>query len=348
MSELQKLFRTAYQYQASDLYITSGSKPILRMHGELIAIEEHPVLTRQTAESYILEVMNPDQRKRFEQTSDIDFSYDVPHVARFRVNIFVQRKGIGATFRLIPETIKSIDELGLPNHLKKLIHYKNGLILTTGPAGSGKSTTLAALLDEINRQKSCHILTIEDPIEFIHENKKSIIEQREVGTHTQSFHRALKAGFREDTNVILIGELRDPENFSLALTAAETGHLVLSSIHTSGAAGAVNRIIDSFPAEQQGQIRFQLSESLRAVIWQTLVKKKDETGRIAATEIMLNNKAISNLIRKGHTHQIHSIIETRAKEGMQSMRQSLESLVEKGLISQKTAEENMPAEMEMT
>lgn len=348
MSDLQKLFRTAYQYQASDLYITSGSKPILRLYGELVNIEEHPVLNKQTAESYILEIMNADQRKRFEQTSDIDFSYEIPNLAHFRVNVFVQRKGIGATFRLIPETIQSIDQLGLPNQLKKLIHYKNGLILTTGPAGSGKSTTLAALLDEINTQKSCHILTIEDPIEFIHENKKSIIEQREVGTHTQSFHRALKAGFREDTNVILIGELRDPESFSLALTAAETGHLILSSIHTNGAANAVNRIIDSFPAEQQEQIRAQLSESLRAVIWQTLVKRKDEKGRIAATEIMLSNKAISNLIRKGHAHQIHSVIETRAKEGMQSMRQSLNDLVEKGVISQKTAEEHMPSEIEMT
>ncbi|MBI5755086.1 PilT/PilU family type 4a pilus ATPase [Candidatus Peregrinibacteria bacterium] len=347
MPEINKLLRTAHQYQASDLYVTTGARPILRIHGGLIAIEEHPILTREKTEAYLLEIMSSDQKKYFEQNSDIDFAIEIKNIARFRVNIFVQRKGIGATFRLIPEKIKTLDELELPEQLKKIAHFKDGLVLTTGPAGSGKSTTLAAILDEINRTKQYHIVTIEDPIEFIHENKKSIIEQREVGAHTHSFHKALRAGLREDTNVILIGELRDPESFSLALSAAETGHLILGSINTRGTENTINRIIDSFPSEQQNQIRMQLSTSMRAIMWQTLVKRKDTEGRVAAVEILFNNKAISNLIRKSQTHQMQSIIETRQKEGMQTMEHAISELLRRGIIDEKDAMEGMPTEMEI-
>lgn len=348
MSEIDKLLRTAYQYQASDLYITTGAHPTLRIHGDLVAIEEHPILTRERAEAYLLEVMSAEQKKYFEQNSDIDFAIERKNIARFRVNVFVQRKGIGATFRLIPEKIKTIDELELPEQLKKIAHFKDGLVLTTGPAGSGKSTTLAAILDEVNRTKQYHIVTIEDPIEFIHENKKSIIEQREVGTHTQSFHNALRAGLREDTNAILIGELRDLDSFSLALSAAETGHLILGSVNTRGTENTINRIIGSFPSEQQNQIRMQLSTSLRAVVWQTLVKRKDTEGRVAAVEILFNNKAISNLIRKNQTHQIQSIIETRQKDGMQTMEHAISDLLRRGIVDEKAAMESMPTEMEIS
>lgn len=348
MLKLEKLLRTAYQYQASDVYITTGSKPILRIHGDLVNIEEHAVLTKSMAEGYILEIMTESQRKCFEKNLDIDFSFEAPKVTRFRVNIFVQRKGIGATFRLIPERVKTIDELDLPSQIKKIAQFKNGLVLITGPAGSGKSSTLAAILDEINSQKNYHIVTIEDPIEFTHENKKSIIEQREVGTHTQSFQQALRASLREDSNVVLIGELRDYESFSLALTAAETGHLILSTVHTSGVENAINRIIDSFPSDQQNQIRAQLSESLKAVMWQNLVKRKNKPGRIAAMEIMFQNKAISNLIRKGHIHQIPSIVETRLKDGMHSMEQSLKQLAAEGHITEEEAIQNTPDEIELS
>lgn len=346
MAKIDKIFRTTAQYNASDLYLTVGSKPTLRINGDLVSIEEHPPLDRKLAEEYILEILTPTQKKQFEQTSDLDFSLDAK-IARFRVNVFVQRQGIGAVFRLIPEKVKSIDELNLPSQLKKIADFKRGLVLTAGPAGSGKSSTLAAILNEINQTHSYHIITIEDPIEFVHHNQKSIIEQREIGTHTQSFQKAFKASLREDSNVILVGELRDPESFALALTAAETGHLVLGTIHTSGAARSIDRIIDAFPPTQHSQIRAQLSESLRAIIWQTLIKREDNTGRIAACEILFNNQAISNLIRKSHIHQINSVIETRSREGLQTMQKHLQALATQGIISAQTAQENMPEEMDL-
>ncbi len=348
MSELKKLFRTAYQYQASDLYITTGAKPILRIHGELVAIEEHPILTKEKAEEYIVQIFTPEQKKQFEKTSDIDFAFEAKNIARFRVNVFVQRKGIGATFRLIPEKVKTLDELNLPDQLKKIVHFKNGLVLFTGPTGSGKSTTLAALINQINKEKGYHILTIEDPIEFIHENKRSVIEQREVGMHTESFHKALRAGLREDTNLIMVGELRDPETFALALTAAETGHLVLGSVHTKGAESTINRIIDVFPEGQQAQIRTQLAESLRAIVWQTLVKRKDLKGRIAAMEILFFNNAISNMIRKDQVHQIQSILQTRVKDGMQTMERHLSLLVKNNIIDDSEAKNALPDENDNT
>ena len=345
--ELDKIFRTAVEYKASDIYITTGTKPVLRIHGDLVLVEEHAILTKETAEKYIFEVMTPEQKKIFLEKLDIDFAVEIPGVARLRVNVFLQRKGIGASFRLIPTKVLSMDELALPQQLKKIPRMNNGIVLVTGPTGSGKSTTLAALLNEINIAQKCHIVTIEDPIEFVHENKLSVIEQREIGVHTQSFAKALRASLREDPDVVMIGEMRDLETMALAITAAETGHLVFATVHTSGASKAVDRVIDAFPPEQQNQIRIQFSESLRAVVWQNLLKRKDGNGRIGAYEILFNNNAIANMIRKSKTFQISSAIETGMAEGMQTMKRALSQMVEQGLISDETARENMPEEVEV-
>jgi twitching motility protein PilT len=344
--QLDKIFRTAVQYKASDVYITTGCKPILRINGDLIAIEEHSPLTKKLTEEYLLETMNEEQKNYFIKNLDLDFSLDIPSIARFRVNLFVQRKGMGGVFRLIPENVYSLDELGLPDTLKQITQRKNGLVIVTGPTGSGKSTTLAAMLNEINETSAQHIITIEDPIEFVHENKQSIIEQREVKTHTLTFQRALKSALREDPDVILLGEMRDLETISLAITAAETGHLVFTTLHTNGAAKSVDRIIDAFPFEQQNQIRAQLSESLIAVVWQNLVKTKDGKGRVAPMEIMMNNSGIANMIRKGKTHQITSTIETGFREGMQTMKKAVTDLMEADIITEETAMECLPPEFE--
>ena len=346
MVQLEKIFRTALQYRASDVYITSGCKPVLRINGDLIYIEEHPVLTKKMAEDYLLELMTDEQKKYFASNLDLDFSIDLESIARFRVNMFVQRKGIAAAFRLIPEVVYSLDELGLPEQLKKIPMLDTGLVIVTGPTGSGKSTAMAAILNEININEARHIITVEDPIEFVHQNKKSIFEQREVKSHTKSFHNALRSCLREDPDVVYIGEMRDLETISLAITAAETGQLVLATLHTSGAAKSVDRIIDAFPFEQQNQIRAQISESLRAVVWQNLLKTKDNKGRIAALEIMFNNNAIANMIRKSKTHQIDSAIETGFKEGMQTMKKSISDLLEADLISEEEAIGNLPQEFE--
>lgn len=344
--QLDKIFRTAVQYKASDVYITTGCKPVLRINGDLILIEEHPVLTKKMAEDYLLEILTEEQRNFFAKNLELDFSLDVPSISRFRVNIFVQRKGMGACFRLIPEVVFSLDELGMPETLKTITQYNNGLVIVTGPTGSGKSTTLAAMMNEINANEAQHMITIEDPIEFVHENKKSIIEQREVKTHTISFEKALRSALREDPDVILVGEMRDLETISLAITAAETGHLVFATLHTSGAAKSVDRMIDAFPFEQQNQIRAQLSESLRAVIWQNLLKTKDGKGRIAPLEIMVNNSGITNMIRKAKTHQIDSAIETGFKEGMQTMKKAVTDMLEADLITEEEALKSIPPEFE--
>lgn len=345
--KLDKIFRTALQYKASDVYITTGAKPILRINGDLVRIKAHEVLTKKMAEEYLLEIMNEEQRRKFEKSLDLDFSVDIEDIARFRVNMFVQRQGIGAIFRTIPANVYTMDELNLPDQLRRIPDFPNGLVIVTGPTSSGKSTTLASIINEINISSAKHIITVEDPIEFIHENKKSIINQREVGTHTLSFQRALKSSLREDPDVILIGEMRDLETISLAITAAETGHLVLGTLHTSGAAKSIDRIIDAFPHEQQNQIRTQLAESLQAIVWQTLLKTKDGKGRIGAYEIMFRNHAIANMIRKGNTHQIDSVIETSTKEGMQNMKKALEDLVNADLVSEEEAMIHMPMEIDV-
>lgn len=347
MYKLNKIFRTALQYQASDIYIATGVKPTLRINGDLVAISEHPELTKKMAEEYLLEILTSEQKKRFEQSLDMDFSLDIETVARFRVNMFVQRKGISAAFRLIPENVRTMDELGLPAQLKKATSYKNGLVIVTGPTGCGKTTTLASMINEINRNQKKHIITIEDPIEYTHQNNQSLIQQREVGNHTHSFQKALRSALRESPDIILVGEMRDLETMQLAITAAETGHLVFATLHTRGAATSINRIIDSFPTEQQNQIRAQISESLKAVFWQNLVKTKDGKSRIGAFEVMFVNNAVANLIRKGATHQMNSIIETSSKEGMQTMKKSLQDLLQAGLISEEEALIYMPKDFEL-
>ncbi|MFA7277555.1 MAG: type IV pilus twitching motility protein PilT [Candidatus Gracilibacteria bacterium] len=345
--KLDKIFRTAIQYKASDIFISTGSKPILRINGDLIAVEDHPILTKQMAEDYLLETLNEIQKKKFEQTLDLDFSLEIENIGRFRVNMFVQRKGISAAFRIIPEVVFSLDELALPQQIRQITQLKQGLVIITGPTGSGKSTTLAAIANEINEKQSKHIITIEDPIEFTHENKKSMFEQREVGTHTASFAKALKASVRENPDIIIVGEMRDLETMSLAITAAETGHLVLATMHTSGAARSVDRIIDAFPPSQQNQIRTQLAESLKAVVWQNLLKTKDRKGRLAALEIMFVNNAISNMIRKEKTFQINSAIETGLRDGMQTMKKAVMDLLQADLITEEDAMANIPPEFEI-
>ncbi|MBT3864500.1 PilT/PilU family type 4a pilus ATPase [Candidatus Peregrinibacteria bacterium] len=347
MYKLDKILRTAVKYKASDLFLSTGAKPALRINGEIIIIEDHDVLTKKIAEDYLLETLNDKQKKTFEQTLDIDFSLNIEDIARFRVNMFVQRRGISAAFRLIPEMVVSLDELGMPPQMKRLTKYKKGLVIVTGPTGSGKSTTAAALLNEVNQNEKKHIVTVEDPIEFVHKNQKSIIEQREVGIHTMSFQKALKSSLRENADIVMIGEMRDLETMQLAITAAETGQLVIATMHTSGAANSINRIVDSFPFEQQNQVRAQLSESLLAVVWQNLLKTKDNKGRVAALEIMFNNNAIANMIRKQSTHQVDSVIETSTKEGMQTMKKAVTDLFHGGLITEEAALENIPRQSEI-
>ncbi len=344
MYKLDKIFRTAVQYQASDIFIATGAKPTLRINGDLIQIAEHPILTKKLAEEYLLEILSEEQRKHFSESLDMDFSIDIENIARFRVNMFVQRKGISAAFRLIPETVITMDELGLPAQIKKVTQMKNGLVIVTGPSGSGKTTTLAAILNEFNRTQKKHIITIEDPIEYVHKDNQCVIQQREVGIHTHSFNSALKAALRENPDIIMVGEMRDLETIQNAISAAETGHLVIATLHTLGCADSVNRIIDSFPGDQQNQVRAQLSESLRAVFWQTLIKTQDSKGRVAAFEIMFNNNAIGNMIRKAATHQIGSVIETSTKEGMQTMKKAITDLLQAGLITEEAALQNLPRE----
>ncbi len=335
--DIQKIFSTAAKYGASDIYLTVGIKPTLRINGKLVPIEEHPVLSKKMAEEYLASIMSEEQKKYFAENLDIDFGMNVPGVSRFRVNIYIQSKGIGGVFRLIPEDVKSLDDLNLPAQLKKIADLKQGIVLVTGPTGQGKSTTMASIIHEINTRHQYNIITVEDPIEFIHSNQSSIINQREVGTHTQSFANALRAALRESTDVILVGEMRDLETIQLALTAAETGHLVLSTLHTSGASKSVDRIIDAFPPEQQNQVRTQLAESLRAIVWQQLLPRADDQGRVAALEILFSNSAISNLIRKGKTYQIQSVLETSMKDGMQTMEAAIEGLQSQGFVTQETA-----------
>lgn len=340
--KIETILQEAIQRNASDVYMTTGSKPVFRVSGDLVFLDSHPVLSATDASAYLMEIMSEDQAKEFKQKMDLDFSFQLPDTNRFRVNIFMQRKGIGGVFRLIPSKVLTMAELGLPESVNKIPNFPNGLVLVTGPTGSGKSTTLASMIHEVNNNTDAHIITIEDPIEFVYENKKSVIDQREVRTNTESFQNALRAALREDPDVILVGEMRDMETIALAITAAETGHLVLATLHTSGAAKTIDRIINVFPGERQNQIRSELSEVLRVVIWQKLLRKKEGKGRVGAYEILFNNTAVANLIRDNKIHQISSAIETGAKDGMQTMPQSVVSLLKKSLITQEEAVENLP------
>ena len=333
--DITQLLQFCYSQKGSDLHVSAGEPPVMRVDGQMQRIKV-PALTGEQTQSMLYDIMGDNQRKIFEERSDIDFSIEVGETARFRVNIFRQRRGMGAVFRLIPTTILTLEQLGLPSILSKLTRTEKGLILVTGPTGSGKSTTLAAMINQINEERRQHILTIEDPIEFVHQSKKSLINQREVGPHTQSFANALKAALREDPDIILVGELRDLETIQLALTAAETGHLVMGTLHTSSAPKTVDRIIDVFPPSQQAQVRAMLSESIQAVVTQTLCRKIGG-GRVGALEIMIGTNAVKNLIREGKIHQLPSVLQTSQNVGMRTMEMSLLELLASNLISPETA-----------
>lgn len=331
MAEIDKLFKIMIAQNASDMHLSSGAPPYLRIHGSMAKLD-HPALDNQGVQSLVFGILSDKQKRQFIENWELDCSYQIPGVGRFRVNVFMQRRGMGAVFRVIPEDIKTVHELGLPKNLLQLVDVPRGLIVVTGPTGSGKSTTLAALIHTINMEKKEHILTIEDPIEFVHENQSSLVNQREVSSHTKSFASALKAALREDPDIILVGEMRDLETIQLAMTAAETGHLVFGTLHTNSAAKTVDRIIDVFPEAQQAQIRVMLAESLRGVVAQTLFPRIDRPGRVAAIELLINTPAVANLIREGKTFQIPSSMQTGADVGMITFETSITKLVQQGKI----------------
>lgn len=334
--EINELLSYALESGASDLHLSSGSIPMVRINGSMKPLNR-PALEDDDMESILPQVMDSEQINRLGEDREIDFSYRLDGQGRFRVNFFHQIRGLAGVFRAIPEVPKGFDELSLPPILASLSLLENGLVLLTGPTGSGKSTTLAAMVDHVNQNKSKHIITIEDPVEYFHQSQQCLINQRELGHTTHSFANALRAALREDPDVILVGEMRDLETISLALTAAETGHLVLSTLHTSSAIKAVDRIIDIFPASQKSQIRSMLSESLEAVIAQKLLPTKDEKGRIPACEVMIATTAIRNLIREDRIYQIASIMQSGGVDGMQTLDQDLQRLVSQGLIERAKA-----------
>ncbi len=330
--DLTEMLKFAIQSGASDLHISSGESPMLRIHGDIKRIDMEP-LTEEDVHNVIYDILNDQQRKFFEEHQELDFSIPLGEYGRFRVNVFKQNRGEAAVLRTIPNKVKSFEELGLPNICKSIAKADKGLVLVTGPTGSGKSTTLATMVDLINTSSNKHIITIEDPIEFIHESKKCLINQREVGEHTHNFANALRSALREDPDVILVGEMRDLETISLALTAAETGHLVFATLHTNNAPKTIDRIVDAFPAGQQAQIRTMLSETLYAVVSQILIKQTDGKGRVPALEIMICTPAIKNLIREAKTAQIFSTLQTSQKHGMQTMEASIKYLLARRIIS---------------
>ena len=332
MAKIDALFKMMQQQGASDLHISTGAPPILRLHGEMARIKS-PDLTNEQVKALLFEILDEEQVETFEATRDLDFAYSIEGLARFRGNILDTHRGIAAVFRIIPSEILTADQLKLPEGVRKMTRFNKGLVLVTGPTGSGKSTTLAAMIDLINSTRKEHILTLEDPLEFIHQNKLSLLNQRQIGTHSLSFANALKAALREDPDIILVGEMRDLETIELAMSAAETGHLVFGTLHTNSAPKTIDRIIDVFPTDAQEQVRSMLGESLKGVVCQQLLKTADGKGRVAALEIMLGNAAVGNLIREGKTFQIPSIIQTARGEGMQLMDSHLMSMLDEGKIT---------------
>ena len=330
--EISDLLAFSVKNKASDLHLSAGLPPMIRVHGDVRRINV-PALDHSTVHDMVYDIMNDGQRKVYEENLEVDFSFEVPNLARFRVNAFVQNRGAAAAFRTIPSKVLTLEQLNAPKIFADIANQPRGIVLVTGPTGSGKSTTLAAMIDHINEKEFGHILTVEDPIEFVHESKKCLINQREVGPHTMSFSNALRSALREDPDVILVGEMRDLETIRLALTAAETGHLVFGTLHTSSAAKTIDRIVDVFPAAEKEMVRSMLSESLRAVISQTLLKTKDGNGRVAAHEIMIGTPAIRNLIRENKVAQMYSSIQTGQQFGMQTLDQCLTDLVRRNVVA---------------
>lgn len=337
--DINKLLTFTKESGASDLHLNAGSVPMIRIDGNMkkITIPGVDVLPDELVRKMLFSIMSEDQVKAFNEDLESDFGHEIEGVARYRANVFLQRHGVAGVFRVIPNTLLEFDILGLPEQTKELIHAERGLVVVTGPTGSGKSTTLASIIDQINQQRAAHIITVEDPIEFAHDSKMSLVSQREVGSNTQSFSNALRAALREDPDVILVGEMRDLETVSLAITAAETGHLVFGTLHTNSAAKTIDRIINVFPTTEQNQIRMMLSESLIGVIAQALLVRAEGKGRIGAYEVMRGTPSIRNMVREGKTFQIPSDIQTGRQFGMQTLSQHLKELVEAGKVTAKEA-----------
>ncbi len=332
VNSIDELLEHMVARNASDLHVTVGTPPVIRVRGEVERVDEYAPLSPDETQELLYRILSSEQQKNLEIKRQLDFSHSIPGLARFRVNVYFQRESIGAAFRLIPAEIKTLEELGIPATLHQLAEKPRGLVLVTGPTGSGKSTTLAAIIDEINRNRSEHILTIEDPIEFLHRHKRCIVNQREIGPDATSFAEALRAALRQDPDVILVGEMRDLETISTALTAAETGHLVFGTLHTQSAPSTIDRIIDVFPAEQQEQIRIQIASSLQGVVTQALLPTADGMGRVPALEVLLPDDAVRNLSRQGKVEQIYSVMQTNTGRGMQTMEQSLADLITRGVV----------------
>src|SRR5688572_32058845 len=335
--DITQLLQFGVEQGASDCHLSAGEPPMIRIDGDLKKLD-NPALTKEEVHALVYDIMNDVQRRVFEETHECDFSFELGKVARFRVNVFLQRKGEGAVFRTIPTKVMSLEELGMPPILKQLCEKDKGLILVTGPTGSGKSTTLAGMIDYINNSFEGHILTVEDPIEFVHLSKKCLVNQRELGLHTHSFANALRSALREDPDIIIVGDMRDLETIHLTCTTVETGHLVFATLHTSSAPKTVDRVIDVFPPNQQAQIRAQFAESIEAVITQTLLKKKGASGRVPALEIMIGTTAVRNLIREGKIHQLPGTMQVSKKDGMQTMDMALLDIVARGLVTKDEAQ----------
>ncbi|MBS7338936.1 MAG: type IV pilus twitching motility protein PilT [Suilimivivens sp.] len=336
MATIEEMLRTAKEAGASDVHITVGVPPKMRVNGHLITMD-YPRLLPDDTKALLDEIMSEQQRARFEEVGEHDMSFSIPNMGRYRVNAYKQRGSVAIALRLVGTQVPSAEELGIPDSVIELYQRKRGLVLVTGPTGSGKSTTLAAIIDKINNNRESHVITLEDPIEYLHQHKLSMVNQREIGLDSQSYANALRAALREDPDVILVGEMRDFETISVAITAAETGHLVLSTLHTIGAASTVDRVIDVFPPHQQQQVRVQLANVLEAVVSQQLIPKADESGRVAAFEVLHANHAVRNLIREGKTHQLMSVMQTNRKLGMISMDEAIVQLYRDGRISKEMA-----------
>jgi twitching motility protein PilT len=336
-TSIDDLLAHAVKAGASDLHIVPGASPAIRVHGDVMSLRDEAVLSGDVTRTLLYRILSTEQQKQLEVNRQLDLSYGIPGLARFRVNVHFQRDTLAAAFRHVPEELRTLEELGLPDALRELAMKPRGLVLVTGPTGSGKSTTLAAMLDEVNRAKPHHILTIEDPIEFVHRHKKCVVTQREIGTDAPSFAEALRAGLRQDPDAILLGEMRDLETIATALTAAETGHLVLATLHTQSAPSTIDRVIDVFPPAQQEQVRMQLANTLQGIVTQTLLPTSDRPGRVACLEILFPDDAVRNLIRQGKVEQIYSVMQTSTQRGMQTMEHGLAELIRMRRVSVETA-----------